>query len=136
MANPTVTPIMTPARGPGVPDAQPVYYVDIYGNVNGIVGSQPLLISTGGTQAKTVTPTSLTVISANPGRLARILVTVINGANAILIYDNATTGAGTVIGIVPANAAVGTVVDCQMPALNGITIAATASAGTITVGWS
>ena len=32
MANPTVTPIMTPARGPNVPDAQPVYLVDVYGN--------------------------------------------------------------------------------------------------------
>lgn len=30
--NPTITPIMTPARGPNVPDAQPVYSVDVYGN--------------------------------------------------------------------------------------------------------
>ena len=33
MANPTTTQIMTPARGPNVPDAQPIYLVDPYGNV-------------------------------------------------------------------------------------------------------
>ncbi len=42
MANPTVTPIMTPARGPGVPDAQPVYLVDVYGNPIGSTNGYPV----------------------------------------------------------------------------------------------
>jgi len=93
-------------------------------------------VTNGGLQTTQATPTSLTVIKASPGRLARILVSVANGANPILIYDNASAASGTVIGAVAASAAIGTAVDCQMPAANGITIAATASAGTITVSWS
>lgn len=93
------------------------------------------LVSTGGLRTTSATPTSLTVISANPGRLCKVLVTAVNGANPILIYDNATTNTGTVIGIVPASAAVGSLYDFQMPANNGITIAQTASAATLTVSW-
>lgn len=94
-------------------------------------------VTNGGLQTTQVTPTSLTVIKAAPGRLARILVTTANGANQINIYDNASAASGTIIGAVPASAAVtGIPLDIQMPALAGITIAATASAGTITVSWS
>jgi poly(hydroxyalkanoate) depolymerase family esterase len=83
-----------------------------------------------------VTPTSLTVVKASPGRLYRVLVTTANGENAINIFDNASAATGTIIGVVAANASVGTIYDLQMPAANGITIAGTASAGTITVSYS
>jgi len=83
-----------------------------------------------------VTPTSLTVVKASPGRLCTVLVTTANGANAINIFDNASMASGTIIGVVAANASAGTVYDLQMPAANGITIAGTASAGTITVSYS
>lgn len=67
MANPTVTPIMTPARGPGGPDAQPIYLVDVWGNP--IQGTEPnisVAIRNGqgymvGTGAATATNPSLTV---------------------------------------------------------------------------
>ncbi len=83
-----------------------------------------------------VTPTSLTVVKASPGRLCKVLVTTANGPHAITIFDNASTASGTIIGVVAANASVGTVYDLQMPAANGITIAGTTSAGTITVSYS
>ncbi len=83
-----------------------------------------------------VTPTSLTVVKASPGRLCKVLVTTANGENAINIFDNASAASGTIIGVVAANASVGTIYDLQMPAAHGITIAGTASAGTITVSYS
>ncbi len=41
MANPTTTPIMTPAQGPSNPYAMPVYHVDQYGNPNNV--TNPIL---------------------------------------------------------------------------------------------
>jgi len=73
-----------------------------------------------------------TVIKATPGRLARILVTA-TGTNQMAIYDNATTNSGTIIAIVPANAVVGTLIDCQAIALNGITVAGNASNPGVTI---
>lgn len=93
-------------------------------------------MTVGGLQTTQVTPTSLTVIKASPGRLARVLCSTANATNAILIYDNASAASGTVIGAIPTTATIGQIFDLQMPAANGITIAATASAGTITVSWS
>lgn len=52
-----------------------------------------------------------TVIKGSPGRLARILVTG-TGTAEMDVFDNASTNSGTKIGIVPANAAVGTLIDC------------------------
>jgi hypothetical protein len=93
-------------------------------------------VTVGGLQTTQVTPTSLTVIKATPGRLAKVLCSTANATNAINIYDNATTNSGTIIGVIPTTATAGQIFDLQMPAANGITIAATASAGTITVSWS
>jgi hypothetical protein len=93
-------------------------------------------VTIGGLQTTQVTPTSLTVIKSTPGRLAKILCSTANATNAINIYDNATTNSGTIIGVIPTTATIGQIFDLQMPAANGITIAATASAGTITVSWS
>lgn len=73
-----------------------------------------------------------TVIRASPARLARILVTATNTA-AMNIFDNATTPSGTIIGIVPANAAVGTIIDCQAPAANGITVGGNANNPGVTI---
>lgn len=67
-----------------------------------------------------------TVIKGSPGRLARILVTA-TGTAEMDVFDNASSASGTKIGIVPANAAVGTIIDCQAPAANGITVGGNAS---------
>jgi len=93
-------------------------------------------VCTGGCNTLAVAaPTSNTVVKGVGGYLHRVLVVAANGANPILIYDNATTNSGTVIGIVPANSAIGTIIDCNMPAALGITIAATASSGALTVSY-
>jgi hypothetical protein len=62
-----------------------------------------------------------TVVKNSPGRLARILVTA-TGTNQLNVFDNASGASGTQIALIPANAAVGTLIDCQAPALNGITV--------------
>ena len=77
------------------------------------------------------------VIKATPGMLCTILVTTtMTGAGvAITFFDNATTAAGTVIGIVPALTAAGTIFSLIIPAINGITIGQQAglTAGSFTV---
>ncbi len=63
-------------------------------------------------------------------RLCQILVTTANGANPITITD----GAGQdIIAIVPASAAIGTLIKCQAPILNSAIVVATAAAGAFTV---
>lgn len=62
-----------------------------------------------------------TVISANPGRLVRAIVTVAGtGSGSVLIYDNATQGAGSVVGALPATIAVGTIYQFDVPVAGGI----------------
>ena len=90
-------------------------------------------VSVGGQATVSVTPTSLTVVKPSPGRLCRILVTTVNGANQVNIFDNASAASGTIIGVVAAAAAAGSVIDLQMPAALGITIAGTAAAGVFTI---
>ena len=75
-----------------------------------------------------------TVIKATAGRLARILVTATGTAN-VLIYDNASTNSGTVIGVIKSSAVVGDVIELRIPAANGITVAGSANNGGFTVSW-
>lgn len=78
-----------------------------------------------------------TVVSPGPGRLARVLVTTAGtGSGDALIYDNATTNSGTVIGVIPATIAIGTYYVFEMPAANGITVANVANGPVLTVGYS
>ena len=76
-----------------------------------------------------------TVIKANPGHLARALVTAVGTAN-LLIYDNVSAGSGVVIGIVKSTAVVGDYVDIQMPANNGITVKGAATNAGVTIAWT
>ncbi|HEX7735230.1 MAG TPA: hypothetical protein VF458_10205 [Ktedonobacteraceae bacterium] len=73
-----------------------------------------------------------TVVKASPGRLARILVTT-SGANALNIFDNSSSPSGTQIALVSAAAAAGTLIDCQAPALNGITVQGNATNPAVTI---
>jgi hypothetical protein len=67
-----------------------------------------------------------TVVKASGGRLASILVTT-TGTNALTVYDNASTNSGTILAVIPANAAAGTFTVFKVPAANGITVAGNAS---------
>lgn len=77
-----------------------------------------------------------TPIATGAGYLGRVVVTSTNGAATINIYDNATTHSGTVIGVVAASAAVGTVYTFGIPYFNGITVGGAATNGAITISYS
>lgn len=76
--------------------------------------------------------TSNTVVKGSPGRLARVLVTA-TGTGALTIYDNASSPGGTIIALVPASATAGTLIDCQAPAANGITVAGSSANPGVTI---
>lgn len=96
----------------------------------------PWNVTTGGTTTASVPANAANVVvKASAGRLFRVLVTT-TGANPMLIYDNATTNSGTIIGALPASPAVGTIYDFEMPAANGITIAGSATNPAVTVSYS
>ncbi|MCW2900938.1 MAG: hypothetical protein JWO67_3203 [Streptosporangiaceae bacterium] len=75
-----------------------------------------------------------TVIKSRPGRLVSVLVTAA-GTVVTTFYDN-TAGSGLVIGVVPANAAVGSTYPIQMPATIGITAVGSAGSPQLTVCYS
>lgn len=51
------------------------------------------------------------VVLARPGVLISAVVVVALGTGAVTIYDNASAASGNVLAVIPASAAVGTVVD-------------------------
>lgn len=71
------------------------------------------------------------------GTLARVLVTSANGAAAITIYDanGPASGSvtGTIIGVVPASATIGSIYSLGMPFENGITVGGAATNGGLTI---
>jgi hypothetical protein len=75
-----------------------------------------------------------TTIKTGSGYLGRVLVTSTNGAAAINIYDG-TTATGTIIGVIAASAAVGTVATFGMPCAFGITVKGAATNGALTVSY-
>ena len=74
--------------------------------------------------------------SAAAGRLGSVLVTATGSGGPTLIYDNATTNSGTVVGYIPASPTVGTVYNFNMPVANGIVVAGVASGPTLTVSYT
>jgi hypothetical protein len=81
--------------------------------------------------------TGNTIIKAGSGTLARVLVTSVNGAAAITIYDanGPASGSvtGTIIGVVPASATIGSIYSLGMPFENGITVGGAATNGGLTI---
>lgn len=73
-----------------------------------------------------------TVIKNETGVLVSVLVTAAD-SNPMEIYDNATTGSGTIIGLIPANAPAGSLISFQMPAANGITVKGHADNPAVTI---
>lgn len=89
-------------------------------------GRMVMLTAPGTTLAVAAAVVGNTVAKASSGVLMRVLITA-TGSAALTIFDNATTNTGTVIGLVAASAPAGTIVVFQMPAVNGIAIAGSAS---------
>lgn len=81
--------------------------------------------------------TGNTIIKTGSGCLAKVLVTSANGAAAITIYDASgpASGAvtGTIIGVVPASATIGSIYSLGMPFENGITVGGAATNGGLTI---
>lgn len=110
----------------------------------GIAGSsQPVLPTAplpvqggGGTTTSVAAGAANTIVKGSPGRLCRILVTTAgSGTGNVLIFDNATTNSGTVIGMVPATIAIGTFYIFDMPATAGITVQNVSSGPVLTISW-
>lgn len=99
-------------------------------------------VSSGGvstSNAATAAKATATVISANAGRLCRVLSTAAGNAsssNFTNIYDNNAAASGKVIGVIACNMAAGNSVDFQMPAEFGITVAGSAENPALTISYS
>jgi hypothetical protein len=82
----------------------------------------------------------LQTVKSSPGRLMKIVVTTtLTAADGNLtFYDNAQGQAsGTVLAVVAQGTVAGTIIDVNMPALNGISAnGANSAAGAVTVGYS
>lgn len=77
-----------------------------------------------------------TIVKTGAGRLCRVLVTTA-GTAALTFYDNATGGAttGNILGVIPANAGVGSVYDFQFIASTGIQAPGGTNTPAVTVGY-
>lgn len=75
--------------------------------------------------------TDNTILSDSGGMLASILVTEVGTAD-LVVYDNATTASGTIIGLVPANAPQG-LYNFHTPAQVGITVKGDTDAPGVTI---
>lgn len=107
------------------------------GNLVAVTGDVmgEVLVTSGGLVTSSVPANAANVVvKATAGRLCRVLVTT-TGVTAMQIFDNASTNSGTIIGALPASAAIGGVYDFEMPAALGITIAGSATNPAVTVSW-
>lgn len=90
-----------------------------------------------GQLTKAVTTTAgNTVISTSAGRFSAVLFTTAGAANAITVYDNATTNSGTVIGYFAASTSIGTFQAYDIPIANGIVIRDAAGSTGLTIVYS
>jgi hypothetical protein len=97
-------------------------------------GGEQIVSAGGSTTASVPSGAANTVVKATAGRLCKAIVTTAGtGTGSVLVYDNATTNSGTVIGVVPATIAIGTVYDFQFPAANGITVTNVANGPVLTI---
>ena len=85
--------------------------------------------------ASTVSATATGVVKPSAGRLLKAVVTTALSAAAITIYDNASTNSGTILFVIPASAAAGSVYTIDLPAVNGI-YASFGGTGTVTFGYA
>lgn len=98
----------------------------------------PILVSTAGSKTVAIAASAgTTVIKASAGRVCRAVVTTAGtSTDNITIYDNATTGSGTILGVIPGGGTVGATYDLQMPAASGITAVNVASGPAATISYA
>lgn len=94
----------------------------------------PVVSFTGGSATKQVAAGAGTVVVFGKNtRLCRVVVISAGTSGAVTFYDNASAASGTILGVVPGTAAVGSVFEFQMPAQFGIVASAAASSVGCTV---
>jgi hypothetical protein len=81
---------------------------------------------------------STTIIKGAPGRVCRFIITTAGtSSDNAVIYDNATAGSGTILGVIPGGTTLtGAQVNVGMTAVNGITVVNVASGPAFTIGFS
>lgn len=92
----------------------------------------PLYTTAGGQFTVSCASAANCVVKASAGRIARLLVTVI-GAGTFTCYDNAAAASGTIIAVLGASAALGSVEAPDMPAVNGVFCVSATSGPVVTV---
>lgn len=91
------------------------------------------VVAFGGTVAVGVPSNSGVVpVKSSSGRLASVIVTG-TGTTQLNLYDNASQASGTIIGAIPANAAIGSVYAFNSPAANGILANSVANCCSVTI---
>jgi hypothetical protein len=81
---------------------------------------------------------STTIVKGAPGRVCRFIITTAGSSsdNAI-IYDNASAGSGTILGVIPGGTTLtGAQVNVGMTAVNGITVVNVSSGPAFTIAYS
>jgi hypothetical protein len=103
----------------------------------GSYGNGQLLTTPGGSSTTTIAAgtNSVTVVKASAGTLCKVLVTTL-GTAAMNFFDNASAASGTIVGVVPASAAVGSLYEFHIPSVNGITASASASNPAVTISYT
>lgn len=107
----------------------PVNYqtsVDALGNPLNAVTSAAIPVTAG-----------TTVVKAAPGRVISATITTAGtSTDNATIYDNSTTGSGTILAVIAGGGTVGNRIVIDAPALNGITVVNVASGPAFTLGFS
>jgi hypothetical protein len=77
-----------------------------------------------------------TVLVVGQGRLCSVIVTTAGtGTGNVLFFDSATTNSGTIVGVLPATIAVGTLYLFNFPVQLGLVCQNVASGPILTVSW-
>lgn len=81
---------------------------------------------------------STTIVKGAPGRVCRFIITTAGtSSDNATIYDNATAGSGTILGVIPGGTTLtGAQVNVGMTAVNGITVVNVASGPAFTIAYS
>jgi hypothetical protein len=112
----------------GKPVAVPVYQVDANGS--------PLPGASGGAKTATVAATASAIISTQPCRLCRVLITSA-GTASLVFYDNAAgTASGVIVGVTPVTTSVGQIYDFNFPTNVGLSAVGQTGSPGVTVSWS
>lgn len=112
----------------------PTTLADLSGNNLKLGPKGNLFASLGGNTKGTAASNATTTLLTGAGQGGYALVTTL-GTGIATIYDN-TAGSGTVVAVVAASAAAGTLIPIPFPLSTGLTVVSAASGPALTVTWT